>query len=340
MVKAIVERDESYVGRFVVAVRSTGIFCRPGCPARTPGEKQMEFFADGRDALHAGYRPCKRCRPLARTPELPPLVERLLALIEETPERKISYADLQSMNVDPSTARRQFQRHFGMSFNSYQRMRRLGMALKTIRDGETVLAAGYDSGYSSASGFRDAFTQLFGAPPSEAEQTSCLASTVFDTPIGPMLAIADDDALQLLEFVDRRRLQTEIDGLRKIFDSAIILGTNSLLKRVATEMAEYYDGRRRTFSVPVRRHGSDFQDRVWQALCGIPYGTTISYGELARRVGDANASRAVGSANGANQIAIVIPCHRVIRTDGALSGYGGKVWRKEWLIEHERSHTV
>ncbi len=335
MIRAIENRDRSYAGLFVVAVKSTGIFCRPGCPARMPMRKQMVFFPGPRQALKAGYRPCKRCKPTAVTEPLPPLVEQLKQLIDENPLKRVTQKDLQAIGIDPSTARRQFQRYYGMSFHNYQRSLKLGGALQAIREGETVLSAGFDAGYDSSSGFRDAFKELFGAAPSAARSADCLLTTMFETPLGSMIAIADDKALHLLEFVDRRRLVTEIAMIRKQVRSVVVPGSNEVLRACENEIREYFAGERTRFTIKLRPAGTAFEQSVWDQLLKIPYGTTLSYGELGERLGQKNAARAVGRANGANKLAIVIPCHRVIKADGNLSGYGGGVWRKKWLLEHE-----
>ena len=336
MIEAIESRDSTYAGLFVVAVKSTGIFCRPGCPARMPQRKQMEFFPGPKQALKAGYRPCKRCKPTASKDALPPQVEKLKELIEENPMQRVTQKDLKGIGIDPSTARRQFQRYYGMSFHNYQRSQKLGSALQALRSGESVLNAGFDAGYDSASGFRDAFKEVFGAAPSEARQQDCLLASLIESPLGAMLAVADERALHLLEFVDRRRILTEIDMIRKDLKSVIVPGSNSVLSLCEQELGDYFAGTLEEFKVKLRPAGTEFEQTVWDELQRIPYGTTLSYGELGERVGHAKAARAIGRANGANKLAIVIPCHRVIRADGNLSGYGGGVWRKKWLLEHEQ----
>src|SRR5258708_6404172 len=154
-----------------------------------------------------------------------------------------------------------------------------------------------------------------------------------------MLAIASDAGLELLEFVDRRALETELRELRKTLRSgqvAVVPGDHPILQRTAAQLGEYFAGGRHDFDLPLAQHGSVFQMSVWRALCEIPYGETRSYSDMARRVGSPAAVRAIGRVNGQNRIAIVVPCHRVIRADGSLCGYGGGRWRKQWLLDHER----
>lgn len=336
MYKALVDRDTTFEGIFYAGVRTTGIFCRPTCPARKPKAANIEYFATGKEALLAGYRPCQRCHPLDRDKPAPELVRRLCAIVEQTPLEKISESRLRSMGVDPSTARRQFQRYFGLTFQAYCRMRRIGSALHEIRNGESVIGAQIDHGFESASGFYEAFKQIFGAPPSKAEQVACLFARWIDTPLGAMLALADDDGLHLLEFVDRRGLENEILALRKRRRCFIVPGANRYLDTIAKELAAYFDGSGARFTVPLVPTGSAFEQTVWKLLQMIPPGKTRSYADMARTLGNPNATRAVGRAIGRNPLAIVIPCHRVIRSDGSLCGYGGGVWRKQWLLDHER----
>ncbi|MDZ4674490.1 MAG: methylated-DNA--[protein]-cysteine S-methyltransferase, partial [Gemmatimonadota bacterium] len=155
------------------------------------------------------------------------------------------------------------------------------------------------------------------------------------TPLGPMLVVASDTALHLLEFTDRRMLATQLERLRKLADSVITPGPSKIIARTESELVEYFEGRRKEFSIPLAIAGTPFQESVWQELLRIPFGKTLSYDGLATRIGRTGAQRAVGTANGCNRIAIIVPCHRVIRSDGTLSGYGGGVWRKQRLLEIE-----
>jgi AraC family transcriptional regulator of adaptative response/methylated-DNA-[protein]-cysteine methyltransferase len=180
---------------------------------------------------------------------------------------------------------------------------------------------------------------VFGTTPGGAGEVPCLLARWLDTPLGPMLAVAGDDGLCLLEFVDRRALETELAFLRGRLGAAIVPGPSPVLDHVADELAAYFEGRLQEFTVPLALHATPFQRRVWTALRTIPYGETTSYSAIADTVDRAGACRAVGRANGQNRLAIVIPCHRVVRADGTLCGYGGGLWRKKWLIDHELRHT-
>ena len=336
MYQALVNRDTTFEGIFYVGVTTTGIFCRPTCPAKKPKRENVEFFGSPRDALYAGYRPCARCHPLDRDKKAPELVTRLRRMIDESPTGKITDSDLRSQGIDPSTARRQFNRYYGMTFQAYHRARRMGQALHEIRKGESVIGAQIDTGFESASGFWEAFKQVFGTPPSSAEQAGCLLAQWIDTPLGAMVAMGNDEGIHLLEFADRRGLENEITRLRKHLKGTVVPGTNPHLEKICEEVRGYFDATNARFTVPLITSGTPFEQKVWKQLQTIPHGETRSYSDLAKKAGSPGAVRAVGRANGRNCIAIAIPCHRVIRADGTLCGYGGGIWRKRWLLDHEK----
>ncbi|MET0205193.1 MAG: trifunctional transcriptional activator/DNA repair protein Ada/methylated-DNA--[protein]-cysteine S-methyltransferase [Casimicrobiaceae bacterium] len=336
MYRAFERKDSSYEGVFWLGVRTTGIFCRPTCRARTPKRENVEFFGAPSEALHAGYRPCMKCRPLDRGRKPPPLVEQLLVAVEREPGRRYRDAELVDMGIDPSTARRQFKRYCGMTFQAYHRARRMGLALLDIRKGKTVLDSQLDQGFESASGFREAFARLVGAAPSRAGDVGVLHAKWIETPLGAMLALADDRGLHLLDFVDRRGLERALASLSKRLRARALPGNHRYLDQIERELGEYFEGTRRAFETPVALTGSDFQSRVWNALLESPPGETCSYAELARRIGQPQAVRAVGRANGENRLSIIVPCHRVIGADGALTGYGGGLARKQKLLDLER----
>lgn len=334
---ALQSRDSSYEGIFFLGVKTTGIFCRPLCSARKPLRKNVEFFPGKTEALLAGFRPCLRCKPMQTTGEVPTLVEKLRNQIEHDPLVRLRERDLLEMGIDPSTARRQFQRYFGMSFQVYQRARRMGSALAAVRKGTNVLDTQLDHGFESSSGFRDAFAKLFGTAPSKSSGVHCLLAKWIESPLGAILALADDDGLYVFDWVDRRGLEREIVRLRATTKFVIVPGSHPVLDLATREINEYFSGKRQVFTLPFARRGTDFQRRVWSELLKIPAGETRSYAEIARLIGEPNAVRAVARANGDNFRGIIIPCHRVIGSDGGLTGYGGGLARKQWLLDHERS---
>jgi AraC family transcriptional regulator of adaptative response/methylated-DNA-[protein]-cysteine methyltransferase len=336
MLRALARRDAGYGGVFVVAVRTTGIFCRPGCPARTPRPENVEFFASPSAALLAGYRPCRRCHPLEPPGAAPAWLRPLLDRVDAEPRRRWRDRDLRALGFNPERVRRWFQRAHGMSFHGYSRSRRLGEALGRIQQGEAVTRAAFASGFDSLSGFGEAFGKLAEGTPTARRDAPIVRLTRIHTPFGPMVAGATDGALCLLEFADRRMLPTQLDRVARRLDAVLMPGASDLLDAAAGELSEYFAGARRAFSVPLLTAGTAFQERVWEELRRVPFGETISYAELARRIGRASAVRAVARANGDNRLAILIPCHRVIGAHGALTGYGGGLWRKQRLLEIER----
>jgi AraC family transcriptional regulator, regulatory protein of adaptative response / methylated-DNA-[protein]-cysteine methyltransferase len=345
MWRAFVTRDATYDGVFLTGVTTTGIFCRTTCSARKPNRENTLFFADADSAMYAGFRACKRCKPMDEG-DKPALVDRLTQLIEADPSARIRERDLIEQSIDPSTARRQFQRYYGMSFQAYSRARRMGTALALVRtkqpnkSGGTVLDQQLDAGFESPSGYREAFAKLFGEKPSRANNVTVIHSRWIDTRLGPMLVLANDEGLYVLDFVNRRGLEREITRLRARTGSVILPGAHRHLDEAEKQIGEYYAGKRQSFTLTLASRGTDFQRAVWAQLLAIPYGETRSYADLAKTLGQPTAVRAVARANGDNFRSIVIPFHRVIGSDGSLTGYGGGLARKQWLLDHERMHRV
>lgn len=334
--QALIEKRSEYEGVFYVGVTSTGVFCRPTCPARKPKYENCEFYETAQQALLASFRPCRRCRPLSHPNQVSDIVRQLVDAIERNPEKRWKGQDFRALSIDESTARRQFKKRFGMTFVEYARARRMGLALKSIRSGETIIDTQLAAGYDSSSGFRDAFSRIMGAPPARSKESIILKAAWLDTRLGPMIAIADERELYLLEFVDRRGLEREVERLRKRTNAAIIPGHTPPIQSIESELARYFEGTLAAFETPLHLIGSPFQQSVWEQLRRIPPGETRAYADIAQSLGNPTAYRAVAQANGANQLAIVIPCHRVINADGELGGYGGGLARKAWLLNHEK----
>lgn len=334
--QALLAKDTEYEGLFYVGVKTTGVFCRPTCPARKPKFENCEFFDTAQQALLASYRPCQRCRPLSHPNQVSDMIRLLVEAVENNPEKRWKTEDFRQLSIDESTARRQFKKRFGMTFVEYARARRMGLALKNIRSGRPVIDAQLSTGYESSSGFRDAFSRIMGAPPTQIDDGHVLKAAWLDTRLGPMMAIADDDALVLLEFVDRRGLEREVERLRLRTKRAIVPGITGPIMSIEKELEEYFEGTRTEFHTPLSCLGTPFQKSVWEQLIAIPSGKTRSYQDIAVMLGKPSACRAVAQANGANQLAIVIPCHRVINASGDLGGYGGGLNRKSWLLQHEK----
>jgi AraC family transcriptional regulator of adaptative response/methylated-DNA-[protein]-cysteine methyltransferase len=212
----------------------------------------------------------------------------------------------------------------------------MAAALGQIRRGAELDDVALGNGYESHSGFRDAFARTFGRSPGRSRDADCLLTGWAESPVGPLLMAANEAGICLLEFTDRRMLETQFATLRKRFGCAIVPGSHEHMDLLKEELARYFAGTLSQFSVPVVYPGSPFQSKVWSQLLRIPYGQTCSYEDLAVAVGAPGACRAVGRANGQNRIAILIPCHRVVNKGGQLGGYGGGLWRKQFLLDLER----
>ena len=323
MYDALVNKDSSYEGRFIAAVKTTGIFCRPTCTARKPLKTNVEFFPTTKEALQHGYRPCKVCSPLALFNETPEYIKAIIAEINSQPAMKLRDGDLRQRGIEPATIRRWFLKNHGITFHAYQRMVRINSAFRKIKSGDTVTTAAFEAGYESLSGFGESFKTIFGVAPSGSKAANVIDITRIETPIGVMFACATADGICLLEFTERRMLETEFKQLAKLLNATIVQGENSHFDTLRSQLKAYFEGSLKQFSVPLVTPGTAFQQAVWQALRQIPYATTRSYSEQAVAIQKPEAVRAVASANGMNRIAIIVPCHRVIGADGQLTGYAG-----------------
>lgn len=339
MYKAILEKNESFEGVFYTAVKTTGIFCRPSCSARKPKRENIEFYKTTKECILKGFRPCKVCKPLENLNETPDHVKKVLTEIIEDPSIKLKDFDLRQRNIEPTQMRRWFLKNHGMTFHAFQRMIRLNSAFKKIQNGANVTHTAFDSGFDSLSGFTASFKNIFGLAPSKSKHQTIIDLKRIETPLGTMYACATEQGVCLLEFTDRKMLETEFKFLAKSLNGIIVQGENKHFKILEGQLQEYFKGHRKTFTVPLHTPGSTFQQTVWNALIKIPYGKTKSYKEQAESIHKPNAVRAVANANGLNKISILIPCHRVIGSDGKLTGYGGGIWRKKWLLDLERRHN-
>ena len=325
------DKDMRYDGHLFLGVTSTGIFCRPGCPARLPKFKNCTFHNSAAEALSSGFRACKRCHPQGGDTDL---IKNLITLVESEPDIKITNSGLTTRGFDPSTARRQFLARFGMSFIDYARARRLALAAKTLATGGSVLDAQLDAGFESASGFRSAYAKVFGAAPAKGSADPLYIDWI-ETPMGRMIVIADERALYLLEFTNRKNMRRQFDRLRKVQTRAILPGRTQITEKIESELDAYFAGTLSDFTTPLATSGTDFQRQTWDALQTIPRGETRSYAQLAEMIGKPAAVRAVASANANNGLALIIPCHRVIGKDGGLGGYAGGLTRKRQLLDLE-----
>ncbi len=333
MYQALLDKNSQYEGVFIVGVKSTGIFCRPTCTARKPKYENVEFFSNTKEALTNGYRACKVCRPMKEYQAAPEWLVPLLKEVEAQPSKKWKDFELEQMGYSPSRVRRYFNKTHGITFQAYLRMSRINNAFLKIKEGQTVTQSAFQEGYDSLSGFSESFKNLTGFSPGKSGQL--ITINRIPTPLGPMMIGVTDDGLCMLEFTDRKMLETQIEILKKRLKSEMVTGKHPMIDLVSTQLKEYFDGDRKTFDIPLVVPGTEFQQKVWHALNQIPYGITRSYKQQADVVGDVKAVRAVARANGENRISIIIPCHRIIGSDGSIVGYGGGIQRKQWLLKHE-----
>ena len=340
MYRALIDRDSTFEGTFFVGVKTTGIFCRPTCRAKKPREENVEFFPSVKEALYNGYRPCKLCNPLDYKGEMPVWLKPLIDEINTNPVIRIKDSDLIKKGVNPFRVRRWFKENLNMTFQAYLRTLRISGAFGRIKLGEEkVVEAAFNSEYDSLSGFNSTFKKTTGFTPVESKAKNLIQVTRILTPLGPMLAGAFNDKICLLEFIDRRMLETQIKRIKKILNTEPVPGNAPIFDDLNHQLDEYFQGKRNNFSIPLSFEGTPFQMKVWKELLKIPYGTTVSYKTQAINIGNPKALRAVGKANGDNRIAIIIPCHRVIGSNGELVNYGGGIWRKQYLINLEKKYA-
>ncbi|PJD00732.1 XRE family transcriptional regulator [Janthinobacterium sp. BJB1] len=335
--RALLDRAADHVGIFYVGVKTTGVFCIATCRARKPKRENVVFYTNFKEALDAGYRPCKVCKPTENAHTPPPDVAEAIAWVRQHPKERLSDCQLRQRGLSPERIRRWFQAHHGMSFQSFQRSLRINTALEELRAGRRATDTAFDSGYDSLSGFAYTCKKLTGGAPTEAAHVILIHR--FTTPLGPMFACATARGICLLEFVDRRMLETKFKDLQRLLQARILTGENQHTRQAELEVSEYFAGTRQQFALALDTPGSNFQRSVWLALRAIPYGSTASYDKQAEKLGQPQLVQAMTSANAANRVAIVIPCHRMIDENGGPASYGGGLARKQWLIEHERRNV-
>lgn len=336
MYQALAERDASYEGVFIFAVRTTGVFCRPGCASRVPKPENVAYFCSAALAERAGYRACKRCRPLETKGRVPKWLHALHSQMMASPGTRLSDDDLKVQGLSPERVRRWYTQHFGMSFQRWQRERRLAHAKTGLEQGGRVVDVAAETGFESLSGFAEAFEQLAGKSPKAGAFDKLLRVKQILSPLGPLVAAADDDGLCLLEFADRETLAAQLSRLQRVLKARFVAGEHPVLAKTEEQLAQYFAAERQSFELPLQYAGTEFQVQVWEALRNIAYAETRFYQEQAELLGNPKAVRAVARANGQNALAIVVPCHRVVGKDGKLTGYAGGVWRKQRLLDLEQ----
>ena len=333
------EFDPAQGGGKFLARAGTGEICRSDCSEAAADPGPLREFKSVRDALAAGFRPCRSCRPLHAEQHDPEWLTPLLADVEADPPRRWHDEDLARRGLEPAQVRRWFSEHHGMTFHAYCRLRRLGRTLQQMQTGCEQSRALNEQGFDSEVSFRESFALVFGQPPSALDRESCIWINRARTPLGSMIMGVGDNGLYLLEFAERRMLDTQLKRLRQDLGRVMLPGEHPLMAQVQQQLDDYFDGQLRQFDIAVQAQGTVFQESVWRELQGIPYGQMRSYADVAHAIGQPEAVRAVGRANGDNRLAIVIPCHRVVGSGGELTGYGGGLWRKRFLLALEHAEA-
>ena len=330
---AFERRDRSWDGRVIGAVRTTGIYCKPSCPARRPKREHVEFFGDAASARAAGYRACLRCRPddTSRDREAVAKAVRLIEQSEEVP----NLTDLATeVGYAPHHFQRIFTRDVGVSPAAYARALRVNRAKDALGENGSVTDAIYEAGYSGPSRFYADAKERLGMTPSawrDGGRGETIRYVVKDSPLGPLLVAATSKGICRLTFDE------DASMLKRRFPNATVLPDDGTISAWAEGALMAIEHPANTPELPIDVRGTAFQEAVWKELRRIPLGETRSYADIAAAVGQPQAVRAVGTANGSNPVAVLVPCHRVIRSDGSLGGYAGGLDRKRQLLQAEKA---
>src|SRR6266513_4489404 len=337
---AVESRDADYDGTFVFAVSSTGIYCRPSCPARRPRRQNVTFYGKPEEAEKAGYRACLRCRPraIAGNPQIE-MVKAVCRYVEQHLDEPITLARLgAAFRQSPFHLQRTFKAVLGITPRAYADSCRLNQLKSNLRAGHPVTRAMYDAGYSSSSRLYERTASQLGMTPDKYRRGAIAAPiryTFTDSPLGRMLVAATEKGICAIQFADS---DEELDqGLKHEFPFAIRRRDDSGMREWKEDLLRHMRGQKLNASLPLDIQATAFQRRVWTYLQSIPFGSTKSYSQVAKAIGQPTATRAVARACATNQVAVAIPCHRVVREDGGMGGYRWGIDRKKALLEMERA---
>ena len=340
--QAVTERDSQFDGLFVTAVLTTGIYCRPSCPARHPKRHNVTFYADPGEAEHRGFRACKRCKPQeVRVDSQLVLVRQVCEILDESDVEQVTLEQLgDRLGVSPHHLQRTFKRIMGISPRQYGEARRVDRVKQNLRGGSDVTTALYEAGYGSSSRLYERAPDRLGMTPATYRRGGAgmtIGYTIVDSPLGRLLVGSTERGVCLVCLGDsdeplKARLASEYPHARVVLDQAT-------MTHVVKAILRYLEGREPRLDLPVDLQATAFQWQVWEALRQIPVGETRSYSEVARAIGKPKATRAVAQACANNPAALVIPCHRVVRSDGSEGGYRWGIERKQALLNQERDYA-
>jgi AraC family transcriptional regulator of adaptative response/methylated-DNA-[protein]-cysteine methyltransferase len=339
--QAVMSKDASFDGQFVFAVSSTKVYCRPSCPSRRPRRERVSFFARPAVAEAAGFRACLRCQPQSSRvvdPQLE-LVQRVCQLLDAASEGEtIKLSELAArVGVSAFHLQRTFKRVMGISPRQYATARRFGNFKQLVRDGESVTSALYDSGFNSSSRVYEQAAEELGMTPAtygRGGRGMKIDYTIVASPLGRLLVAVTERGVCAVQMGDTD-VELEKD-LRAEFPAATIQRAGESLHEPVQKILNHLTTNEPHLDLPLDVRASAFQRQVWEKLRAIPYGQTVSYGDIAKALGKPGAVRAVGRACATNPVALVIPCHRVVREDKSLGGYRWGLERKKKLLDRER----
>ncbi len=338
--QAVLQRDRRYDGQFYYGVRSTGVYCRPGCPARRPRREQVRFFASLAAAEQAGYRPCKRCQPQQASDPQIELVTRACRLIENAAQPPRLTELSAQLGVSPYHLQRLFKAITGVSPHRYAARLRLEQFKEQARRAPDVTSALYEAGYSSNSRLYENAAQQLGMTPAvyrRGGNDMQIHYTIVDCPLGRLLVAASPKGVCAVSLGDDDTALT--DALHREYPAAALSGDDARLNEWARSLVAHLQGSQPRLELPLDVQASAFQLQVWEELRRIPYGETRSYTQVAEAIGRPSAVRAVARACATNPAALLTPCHRVLRSDGSLGGYRWGLQRKQALLDGEQRRT-
>jgi AraC family transcriptional regulator of adaptative response/methylated-DNA-[protein]-cysteine methyltransferase len=340
---AVVERDSVHDGEFVFAVATTGVYCRPSCPARRPRRENVTFFGRPEQAEKAGFRACLRCKPRAFSGNRQSdSAKEICRYIEQHLDEPITLDRLgKAFRQSPFHLQRRFKAALGITPREYADSCRLRLLKRNLQAGDNVTRAMYDAGYGSSSRLYEKTASQLGMTPDKYRRGAIAATVRYacaDSPLGRMLIAATDRGVCSIQFA--RSDGELIEGLKREFPFAVRKPDEGGLQAWIAALLQKMAGKELNAALPLDIRATAFQRRVWTYLQSIPFGATQSYKQVARGIGQPSASRAVARACATNPVAVAIPCHRVVREDGSISGYRWGVERKQTLLEVEQAATV